>query len=503
MRPPLERTLLVLLCVALALPLAAHAWAGMASRYVGDDYCAGYIFRDEGLLGGQRWFYLHWGAVPTVLALMALTEPGGARLASWLPAVALGLWIVAGAWAVRWIAAAAHQRWSAATSLFLAELVIFVTLQDAPNVIQSLYLRVPMLAYTGPLIFLSLYIGFLARAATRRSAAATTVALSAMLAFVGGSFGPVFVALQTTALVVAAAVNAFARRGDSRSTLQRLLVAGLAGSLAGLAFVALAPGNTARQRSFPTPPTPLLIVKWSVLSAVFMFIRPILPLVRHVIVALIPRLWGPEPSWLDKALEMSSSPLTILALVTATAWLALARAPGDRERAARRAIVALIGAPIVAFVLVLASMTPGAYGTSAPPPPRALVIPQFAIACLAAGWGYALGMRLRCVTSDGVRRRLDASLAVAASCLVIGLAAASLHATLSRATTLRAWAVAWDATDKELRATHDAGQRTAVVPAVADIGGVGSIGTDADGWVNACAARYYGLDRITGTVVSR
>jgi len=38
-------------------------------------------------------------------------------------------------------------------------LVIFATLQDAPNVIQSLYLRVPMLAYTGLLIFLSLYIG--------------------------------------------------------------------------------------------------------------------------------------------------------------------------------------------------------------------------------------------------------------------------------------------------------------------------------------------------------
>jgi len=54
MRPPLERTLLVLLCVALALPLAAHAWAGMASRYVvGDDYRAGHIFRDEGLLGAS------------------------------------------------------------------------------------------------------------------------------------------------------------------------------------------------------------------------------------------------------------------------------------------------------------------------------------------------------------------------------------------------------------------------------------------------------------------
>ncbi len=88
-------------CAAFALPLLAHAYAGTASRYVGDDYCAGYIFRDYGLIGGQIWYYKSWSAVPTTLFLMAATEPGGARLAAMLPAIALVLWLVAATWAIR------------------------------------------------------------------------------------------------------------------------------------------------------------------------------------------------------------------------------------------------------------------------------------------------------------------------------------------------------------------------------------------------------------------
>lgn len=167
-------------------------------------------------------------------------------------------------------------------------------------------------------------------------------------------------------------------------------------------------------------------------------------------------------------------------------------------RASQRALVALIAIPVAGFGLVLASMAPGAYGTSAPPPPRALVIPQFAITCLIACWGYALGVRLRAAGGDRTRARLTSAFAVAAAALIVVTTAASLAATLRRATELRAWSASWDAVDRQLRAVHDAGERQAVVPA---IGGVGSITNDAGDWVNICAARYYGLDRITGVAV--
>src|SRR5437764_12978232 len=97
--------------VLFMLPLLAHAYAGTASRYLGDDYCAGYIFHDYGLMGGQLWHYKSWSAVPTTLLLMAVTEPGGPKLAPVLPATALTLWLGAAVWAVRRISKSAHLGW--------------------------------------------------------------------------------------------------------------------------------------------------------------------------------------------------------------------------------------------------------------------------------------------------------------------------------------------------------------------------------------------------------
>src|SRR5205814_9656933 len=97
-------------------------------RYVGDDSCAGYIFHDQGLIAGQQWFYMRWGAVPAVLALMALTEPGGSRLTPWLPALAIVAWVAAATWAIRWITRALGDQWGTGRSLLLAELLVFATL---------------------------------------------------------------------------------------------------------------------------------------------------------------------------------------------------------------------------------------------------------------------------------------------------------------------------------------------------------------------------------------
>ena len=488
--------LLWLGCALFALPLLAHGYAGTASRYFGDDFCAGAVFRDYGTIGGQKWFYLNWGAVPTTLFLMALTDPAGAGLTRVLPAIAIVLWVAAGAWTVRQVTERIGNRLNAGASLLMAEIVVYATVSDSPNVIQSLYLRVPMFEYVGPLMALTLYAGLLARTSARMATTRWLIA-SGMMTFVAGSFGPVYVALQTMAVALALVVNRLLDRSNRGRTLERLLVVGLVGSIAALGFVALAPGNAMRQHSFPTPPSPLAIIKWSVLSAVFMFARPLLPLLRGTIATIVPRVLGLNPDWLPKALGMATSPLTIVLLVGVPAWLALTR----RDEPApdgRLAGFVLAGAPVLAFVLMTACMAPSAYGTSAPPPPRALIIPQFALACLTACWGYAIGVRARPGSSAGakgwpVRLTLAAVLSVAVWAPIV-----SARATFREGSRLRTWAARWDDTDRQLRDQHARGQRHAVVPAVDTIGGVGSVGADAADWVNWCAARYYGFDTITG-----
>jgi hypothetical protein len=298
--PRIERATVVAICgIAFALPLMAHAYAGTASRYIGDDYCAGYIFRDHGLVGGQGWFYLNWGAVPTTLLLMAITEPAGLWLTPLLPGLALAVWVGAGAWSIRRITGRFGRPWDVPSSLLLSELVVYVTVAGAPNVVQSLYLRIPLFEYVGPLIALTLYAGFLA-AGSGRPPSTGRLVVSGLAAFVAGCLGPTYVVFQVTALVLAWILTRWLAGPTSRPALERLLVAGLVGSIAALAFIALAPGNAARQRHFPPPPTPLGVAKWTLLASAFMFVRPLLHVLRDSIGALAPRLLGTAPPWLPK-----------------------------------------------------------------------------------------------------------------------------------------------------------------------------------------------------------
>jgi hypothetical protein len=466
--------------VLFALPLVAHAYAGTSSRYVGDDYCAGYIYRDYGFIGGQKWFYLKWGAVPATVLLTALTAPAGVRLNPILPAAAIAAWVAVMTWTIRRVTDRIGTPWDRVTSLLAAELLVFATIADAPNVIQSVYLRIPVFEYVGSLIALTWYVGFLASPAAMNGRAA--IVASALATFAAGNLSPVYVALQTTALALA---------WLEWRALRRVLLAGLVGSIAALALTALAPGNAVRQAYFPPPGGPSAIVKWSVLSTLFMFGRPILPLLRETIVELVPRLLGSNPAWLPTALAMASSPLTWILVVGVPALLATGEPP-------RRIRGVLVGVPIVAVILVMACMAPSAYGTSSPPPPRALVIPGFVMISLAACWGYAIGFWIRGKDAAFVR-----TCGAAVAAVAIWVASVETIETVRHGRALRAWAARWDDTDRRVRLARAQGERRAIVPAVESVGGVGSIGPDPTDWVNACAARYYDVETITGVEARR
>jgi hypothetical protein len=480
-------------CVMFALPLLAHAYAGTASRYLGDDYCAGYIFRDYGFIGGQVWHYNSWSAVPTTLLLMAMADPGGVRLAPVLPAAAVALWIAAAAWAVRQLSIWSGWAWSWLVSLYLAEILIFVTLQDAPNVEQSLYLRVPMLAYTCPLIILTLYVGMVAHAMNRERTSTRAIVTSAVVAFAFGGFGPVCAACLAVALPVTALFALRALSGAPRRRLLILLAVGFAGAVVALAAVALAPGNATRQARFPHPPDVLKVAVWSVAYTTFMFSRSLVPFIGGAISAAAPHVLGATPRWLSTALEMGTSPIPVITAVVLPAVL-MQFAPASTRSHAKWWPLWWI--PAAAFIVVCACMAPGAYGTSAPPPPRALIIPQYLMTCLASCWGFAAGARFRL---RGATEQLSPVLIAVTACLLVVAPAAATPRIVASGRALRQWAFTWDRTDRQIRAAHEQGMLDAVVPAVDTIAGVGSISPDAGNWVNICAAKFYGLRSITGT----
>ena len=497
----MTRAALLLAVVLLAIPLCAHAYAGSFARFMGDDYCDASTFRREGLFGAQKYFYVTWGAVPTTIALMALVDPAGPALAGWLPGIALAAWVATLTWACAQFRLASGARLPGLLALCLAELIAFATAEDAPNIIQSLYLRIPMLAYLCPVIALGGYIGYCRRAIDRSDGSRRRAAGSALFAFVAGSFGPVYVAMQTTALVLALAASRVVGSVGLRRTLRPVLAAGLAGSIAALAFIAVAPGNTRRAEFFPPRPGLASIAASTTLATAFMFARPALSLLEPAVTAAVPRLWPDASRWLDRALAMASSPIVPLFVILAGLLLAFLAA-GDPIDAAsiRRARGWVLAIPVLAFVLVASAIVVGPFGTSAPPPPRALIIPQFALECLALLWGLAAGTVVRAglaVRRIAASRALVPAAAVAMM-LLATLSGRSTARTLLQVPSLRQWASDWDAGDRELRAAASDRRLVVSVPALSPLGGVGAIGPDPDDWVNKCAAQYYGLTAVTG-----
>jgi hypothetical protein len=497
---PSVAAMLVAMAVVLAAPLLAHAYAGTFSRYMGDDYCAGSTFDREGVIGAQKYFYVTWGAVPTTILLMAVTDLFGPARAGWWPALALAVWIPTMVWAIVPIARRIFPEAPLALAVCLAEAIAVVTIADAPNAIQSVYLRVPMLAYLGPIIGLSFYIGFLVRAAdTDRAVTPKWLIASGAIAFIVGNFGPVYVAMQTTALGIALAAVWTMGSDRTRNRLLPVLAAGVAGSVAGLAFVAVAPGNALRARFFPPRPGLIYVARSSVLDAVFMFVRPVLAIFRPAIEWLVPLVLPDARRWLTVALGMGSSPFMPILVAAIGALVGLVAPAPVAAKVAHRTLL-LIALPIIAFVLVTSCMAVGVYGTSAPPPPRALIIPQFACEILLLLWGAVAGVAARDRLSA---RSIDVSrLATLLLLIVIAIgtvkSAQATARTLRFASSLRSWTTIWDQADRELREAARIGRLDATAPSLPPVGGVGSIGPDPTDWVNACAAQYYGLGSVTG-----
>lgn len=488
---------LVACAILFALPLAAHAYAGTFSRYMGDDYCASVIFRREGLLAAQKYYYLHWNAVPTTIAMMALTEPGGPALAAWLPLAVLMLWTGTLLWALLPFTVRLHPRAPWLLALVLAEALIFATTEDAPNIIQSLYSRVAMIAYSGPLVAFGVFAGFCFRCADRDRLVRTPWIIGAALwTFIAGNFGPLYAAVQTVAIGAAWVSVAVLAAPPRLRRLSPVLAAGLIGSVAALVVIASAPGNFVRQSRYQAPPDLVGMIGQTTLYVFLMFARPFLRL-RGLIDRIVPTPISDVVSPVAVLMSMRSSPLIVVLVASLGAALAfLPQRPVLGRDACRRLLVAI---PLIAVAVVAAAMAVGAYGMSAPPPDRALIIPQFAIECLLAVWSVMAATYVRVARpASGRIVALSVAGGLALVVLVVGITMHSTTQTLSRVPSLRAWAQTWTDNDRALRAAASRGEREVTVNTTSLAGGLAWISPYPQSWVNLCVAQYYRLDAVIG-----
>jgi len=452
----------------LGAPLLAHAYVGLFTRYMADDYCTAAILRQAGLLGMQRALYVGWSGRFSFTLVVGLVETLGAGVAAYLPALMLAAWVAALTWA------AAQFGLSRTAALLLSELIIFVTLDDnTGGVHEALYWQTGSLTYVLPLVILTLVAGGLARLHARGAHGVgwRSLSLYGAAAFCAGGFSETLVSMQAVALAAALAVCLWRRRADEAArAVARALCAALLGSLLALAVVAAAPGNAARraalvasQHAAPSAPHVALLSSAEA-AAAFVFYEHNYRGTAHLrLVALL---------------------LPLLAGFCAS----------RREEGAGRAFL-LWAVPAVAFAAVAACFAPAFYVMSREPPPRALVVPQFVLASALAAWGHLLGGALRRTHAPAKRVRVLSAALAAALLMVAAARAASV--TLGQAGKGRGLAAVWDRQDAEMRAAVARGERRLTVHVLYNLGGTDLMTNDPAWYVNKCVADYYGAESVT------
>jgi hypothetical protein len=426
------------LVVAFALPLLAYASVGWYARYVADDYCWAGVLRTHGFLQAQVHWYTLYSPRYAFTFLVNLVEIAGPAIVPFLPAAALGVWLVALTWTLT------QLRLRLSSALLLAELVAFATLHTAPDVAQSLYWQTGMLTYLLPLILLTILCGWIAQT-LRRQVGPLALGVCTALTFVAGGLSETYLIPQNVGLTLALLVAVAARH--RRAAL--LLGAALLGGVLSLAVIVLAPATTSRVGGEPAD-------LWLSLSAAIATAAlQVGRLVRHF-------------------------PHVVVLCLAAPILLRVPALLPTRR-------VLLIATGIVAITLPFCYF-PSFYASNGNPPARSLIVPG----CLLIAYLVCVGASIRINLFESRR------LAVAAAVLALVPIAGTLSIVPEHASAAE-YAALWDREDHNIRAAREAGHRELIVSPRPRYLGEGFVSTDKGDWFNACVARYYGLDSIAAS----
>jgi hypothetical protein len=469
-------------CGAFVLSLAGFIYSGYFSRYTADDYCNGLYGRVYGFWQGQinAWHTLQGRFTATLLAdSFDFFSPLGPRLAT---GAVIILWTVGMALFFLRARRFLPFKVPAFAAWLCSMLVVLSSIVGTPTRMQSVYWLNGITSFTFPMVFFSflLWVGIVP---LERQRSGTLLWLSVvgcvLFAFLASGCAETFSAFEIVFLLFAAAGFIFLSRGWLRGRALFLLSCALVGALAALALIWLSPTTQRRQAYFPPPPDFITLVRYSIvfakdfISSSF-FQKKLVTLITMGIPALVMFCFCPP----DLARQGFGSRLKWWQ------WL-----------------IALALVLLVGYGLMVAICAPSAYAESSYPEKRDLMMGRFSLVITMVMAGGVIGLWIRHGLNSftGVNGRMVNILAGA----VLGLMCLyslviSYQINTKDIPPRQTWAAAWDKRDAQIRAAVQRGETTVQVVELDSWETLYEMGsTPNQQWVNSCAAKYYGLQKIT------
>ncbi len=467
----------IALMMVLTLPLLAHIYNGHFSRFIADDYCTTAIGLQYGVIGGMMHWYNTWTGLYTNFFIKSLIAPLGPSFATVLPAIIILSWLLATYWVIAQICALLRLRQPGIGAVILSLLIVYATIAGAPALIQSIYWLGAVIPYTGPLILLTLFVGLFIHTLTHlpedRLPIGSIIA-GFIITFLVGGLSEIYMAFQIAALVIAAFLSwIFLPPRLKRPALSMLMVS-LVGAVIALVIVLTAPGSLVRQSRFPDR-APLSEIAVNILAY--------------------------STAFIGSALAYFA-PFALLTTLAISAIMAFRLRPGELPfRLYPARVRLLLGASLaLACILVTATIAPGVYAVSGPPPGRVYILSNFVLVLTAAFWGCLIGFTLRKSTSQSQQSGQNILIAAIFVLILVLGPGASVWRSVMLAPKLSVYASEWDEQERQIRLQAAEGSQDVVVkPLSVDLPqliGLDTIGPDATLGANPCAADYYGIQTL-------
>jgi hypothetical protein len=463
------------LAIGTGFALGVYAYLGLFSRHIADDYCS--VTFTQGNFFAALWQnYLTVSNRYTKFMLIALSELINPRSIAILPGLMLLLWTIGIFWLLYEGSRAAGRKWPAPVLLTLAFMLAFVSLLEAPNLYQTLYWRASLATHFTPLALMPYLAVFLVRpiASATKAHPLWLYPLGFVLAFFYGGFSEPTLAVVISLLGLSILLMWKYSRSSLRNAHLALLAWTLAGAITAILVMFFAPANSIRLHT--TPPGLAVVMQRSFIYG--------LEFIRNSVKAFI------LPSFF-----VFVTPLVIFFGLNVSPVISL---DGTQQK---NTAFGLLWIPVLAYLLIVASFAPSAYGQAYPIERARFAGQAFLVAGL-MGEGAALGILLA-----QWRPRAFVNLPLATICAVL-LFVAALYPVRSGLLTLaanapeyRARAEAWDERQAAIFSMRAEGQTDLVVRQLSGVSGIKELDNLPTVWVNRCAAEYYGVNSIQAVTV--
>ena len=476
-----SKSYFIILLIFLLVSLVCVIYLSTFTRFHADDYCIAADFNHLNFWSFFEQWFTNWTGRFSYIMMAGILSLGGPILASWLPTIAILVWVTVLSWAILPITKQLIKTSPIIVSIDAAAFILIILFSVSPNLFQSLFWKDGLINYCFPLIGFTFVSGLIVRIWILRTKKIILPILIFVFSFFNGGFSEVFSAMQVASYLIFLGILLIFLVPKKHKNLTTAAIAGLLGAVFAFLTILSAPGNQIRQGLLPEHPEIFRLVTFSIRNAVYIIAKFIIQ----------------TPGW---------ALLTILVSFVSGWFLAskpgtYVSAPGFSGLWKQGWFRGLVILPGIILIVVISACAPVVYMLDAYPDDRTIILPLFFIVTgtmvhiwIDWFWLKKAGLIPDLKKTEKLKKVVIFMVLVS---VVIGTALTVID-TGKNASGYQEYASKWDKRDQELQFDSLSGKQEVTAYGLESRFGLADLRIEPDYWVNKCMADYYNIPILIG-----